>query len=280
MKDASILARIEDPALRRAWRQRIVDHDGDARGRRRHRPLAEAHRRARPRPRRGRLDARRSCPARASPSTPMSISCASAPCSEAIASSLTELFSPKVIADPRPGHAGELRLRHAGDARLFHRAPRAGAARRRLRARLRAGARNDARRRRSRCCRRSSSNATCSGRCSTRFTTPMSSPGTCRPAPGSRRGDGACGRCPAAPRPRRPPAARTRPAAASSCSRPSGCCTRTAPRSRCCGSATASARSRRIVDELAARFAADRGRIAAEVAALLTDLAAKRMVEL
>ena len=33
-------------------------------------------------------------------------------------------------------------------------------------------------------------------------------------------------------------------------------------------------------DELAARFAADRERIAAEVAALLTDLAAKRMVEL
>src|SRR5215204_1456619 len=32
----------------------------------------------------------------------------------------------------------------------------------------------------------------------------MSSPATCRPSPGSRRGDGACGRCPAAPRPRRP----------------------------------------------------------------------------
>jgi len=29
MKDASILARIEDPALRRAWRQRLFDHDGD-----------------------------------------------------------------------------------------------------------------------------------------------------------------------------------------------------------------------------------------------------------
>lgn len=28
LKDAAILARMEDPALRRIWRQRIVDHDG------------------------------------------------------------------------------------------------------------------------------------------------------------------------------------------------------------------------------------------------------------
>jgi coenzyme PQQ biosynthesis protein C len=32
IKDASILARIEDPALRRAWRQRIIDHDGTREG--------------------------------------------------------------------------------------------------------------------------------------------------------------------------------------------------------------------------------------------------------
>jgi coenzyme PQQ biosynthesis protein C len=31
-KDATILARIEDPALRRAWRQRLVDHDGNHEG--------------------------------------------------------------------------------------------------------------------------------------------------------------------------------------------------------------------------------------------------------
>lgn len=30
IKDASVLARSEDPAFRRAWRKRIVDHDGDA----------------------------------------------------------------------------------------------------------------------------------------------------------------------------------------------------------------------------------------------------------
>jgi coenzyme PQQ biosynthesis protein C len=32
LKDASILARMDDPALRRAWRQRLVDHDGDRDG--------------------------------------------------------------------------------------------------------------------------------------------------------------------------------------------------------------------------------------------------------
>jgi coenzyme PQQ biosynthesis protein C len=32
LKDAAILARIEDPALRRAWRQRILDHDGEREG--------------------------------------------------------------------------------------------------------------------------------------------------------------------------------------------------------------------------------------------------------
>jgi coenzyme PQQ biosynthesis protein C len=32
IKDAAIVARMEDPALRRAWRQRIVDHDGERAG--------------------------------------------------------------------------------------------------------------------------------------------------------------------------------------------------------------------------------------------------------
>lgn len=32
IKDATILARIEDPGLRRAWRQRIIDHDGSQEG--------------------------------------------------------------------------------------------------------------------------------------------------------------------------------------------------------------------------------------------------------
>jgi coenzyme PQQ biosynthesis protein C len=32
IKDATIVARMEDPGLRRAWRQRIVDHDGEQAG--------------------------------------------------------------------------------------------------------------------------------------------------------------------------------------------------------------------------------------------------------
>jgi coenzyme PQQ biosynthesis protein C len=32
IKDAAIMARIDDPALRRIWRQRIVDHDGEQEG--------------------------------------------------------------------------------------------------------------------------------------------------------------------------------------------------------------------------------------------------------
>ena len=32
VKDASLLARMEEPALRREWRQRIIDHDGDREG--------------------------------------------------------------------------------------------------------------------------------------------------------------------------------------------------------------------------------------------------------
>lgn len=31
-KDASLIARLDDPALRREWRSRLVDHDGDAEG--------------------------------------------------------------------------------------------------------------------------------------------------------------------------------------------------------------------------------------------------------
>lgn len=32
IKDATILARMDDPAMRRAWRQRIIDHDGERDG--------------------------------------------------------------------------------------------------------------------------------------------------------------------------------------------------------------------------------------------------------
>lgn len=31
-KDAALIARLDDPAMRRAWRQRLVDHDGESEG--------------------------------------------------------------------------------------------------------------------------------------------------------------------------------------------------------------------------------------------------------
>ena len=40
IKDASLIARCEDSAIRREWRSRLVDHDGEGDGRRRHRALA------------------------------------------------------------------------------------------------------------------------------------------------------------------------------------------------------------------------------------------------
>ena len=99
IKDATVLTRMEDPALRREWRQRIEDHDGAPRGRRRHRALAETDRRPRPRPRRGDLDARHPARRPASRWRPTSISAASRTLLEAIASSLTELFSPQIIGE-------------------------------------------------------------------------------------------------------------------------------------------------------------------------------------
>ena len=61
------------------------------------------------------------------------------PILEGIASSLTEMFSPGIIADRVQRHAGELLLHHRGDAGLFHAAADAGAAGRRFRAALREG---------------------------------------------------------------------------------------------------------------------------------------------
>ena len=41
VKDASLIARCDDSDLRREWRSRLVDHDGETRRRRRHRALAQ-----------------------------------------------------------------------------------------------------------------------------------------------------------------------------------------------------------------------------------------------
>ena len=64
-----------------------------------------------------RLDARHAARQPASRSRPMSISCATGRCSEAIASSLTELFSPDIIAERVAGMLESydfISARHAG----------------------------------------------------------------------------------------------------------------------------------------------------------------------
>ena len=97
-KDATILARMEDPALRRAWRQRIIDHDGETEGEggiARWLHLTDALGLNRALVVSGRA---------ALPATHFAVEayvqfCATRPLLDAIASSLTELFSPKVIGE-------------------------------------------------------------------------------------------------------------------------------------------------------------------------------------
>ena len=188
LKDAGLIARCDDPALRRDWRQRLVDHDGERDGRWRHRALAQAHRRARARSRLRHVDAR------APAGDTLRGRRLRALRARADAARGDRLVADRdVLADDhrraRGGHARELRFRHARDARLFRQAPAAGAARRRLRARLREASTRARPRSSRRCSTRSTSSATCCGRSSTRSTTPMSRRGTCRPAPSCRTGD-------------------------------------------------------------------------------------------
>jgi pyrroloquinoline quinone biosynthesis protein D len=98
VKDATILSRIDDPALRRVWRQRIIDHDGDHEadgGIYRWIKLAEGLG----------LDRQLVIEARAIlPITRYAVEayvhfCASRTLLEAIASSLTELFSSNIIEE-------------------------------------------------------------------------------------------------------------------------------------------------------------------------------------
>ncbi|HUM04650.1 MAG TPA: pyrroloquinoline-quinone synthase PqqC [Terriglobales bacterium] len=98
IKDSIILSRSDDPEFRRAWRKRIVDHDGDAQspdgGIRRWIKLAEATG----------LDARRVISQReVLPATRYAVNeylnlVRTRPLLEAVASSLTELFSRDLIA--------------------------------------------------------------------------------------------------------------------------------------------------------------------------------------
>jgi coenzyme PQQ biosynthesis protein C len=98
IKDAAILGRMEDPALRRAWRQRIIDHDGERAGEggiERWLKLTDG------------LDLPRAYVISTEgilPATRFAVDAyvhfvRERPMLEAIASSLTEMFAPAIIAD-------------------------------------------------------------------------------------------------------------------------------------------------------------------------------------
>src|ERR1700733_14143161 len=98
VKDATILARIEDPALRRQWRGRIIDHDGEKDGEGGiHRWLMLTEGLG--------LDRELGLSRRGLPPIPRYPFdayvqfCATHSLLEAIASSLTELFSPVIIGE-------------------------------------------------------------------------------------------------------------------------------------------------------------------------------------
>ena len=121
IKDSVILSRMTDPALRRVWRQRIIDHDGDDDhdgGIARWFVLAEG------------LGLERDYVASqhgALPATRFAVEAyvnfvREKSLLEAIASSLTEMFAPETIRLRVSGMLAELRLRHAAGARLFRQA--------------------------------------------------------------------------------------------------------------------------------------------------------------
>ena len=139
MKDAAFMSRVEDPALRRAWRSRIEDHDGDGRRRGRHRAAGcGSPRRWGSIPPTSRSCAA-SCRRRASPSTPTCASCAS-DAARGGGRVADRALRPE---DPRRAHRGParaLRLRRRRAALLLPQPARRGAERRGLRPRLRARA--------------------------------------------------------------------------------------------------------------------------------------------
>ena len=144
IKDASLIARCEDSAVRREWRSRLVDHDGEREGDggiARWLKLTDGLG----------LDRDYVTSLRGLlPGTRFAVEAyvrfvREKTLLEAIASSLTEMFSPGHHQRAHGRDAGELRFRHPRNAELFRQASAAGPARRRFRARLRQAKRQDAR---------------------------------------------------------------------------------------------------------------------------------------
>ena len=142
IKDASLMARCEDSAVRREWRSRLVDHDGeheDDGGIARWLKLTDGLG----------LDRDYVTSLRGLlPGTRFAVDAyvrfvREKTLLEAIASSLTEMFSPVIIGERMSGMLANY-VRHSRDHELFRQAPAAGRARRRFCAQLRQAARQDA----------------------------------------------------------------------------------------------------------------------------------------
>ena len=143
VKDASLIARCDDPALRREWRSRLVDHDGEREGDggiARWLKLTDG------------LGLDRDYVV--SLGGPAAGDAFRGRCLCAFRAREDAARSGRLLADravlaadhrrARRGHAEELRFRQRRHARLFLQAPAAGAARLRFRARLRQAPRQDA----------------------------------------------------------------------------------------------------------------------------------------
>jgi coenzyme PQQ biosynthesis protein C len=126
VKDASLIARCDDPALRREWRRRLVDHDGESEGDggiARWLKLTDG------------IGLDRDYVVSLAgllPATRFAVEAyvhfvRDKTLLEAVASSLTELFSPQIISERLEGML-KLRFRERRHARLFLQAPAAGPA--------------------------------------------------------------------------------------------------------------------------------------------------------
>ena len=131
IKDAVVISRFRDRDTRIEWRHRIADHDGDIGTEGGIERWLQADRRASASTRLCRSRPKASSRRPASPSTPMSISSATAPPLEAIASSLTELFAPNLHEERISGMLEHYDFINPDVMTYFSRRLDAGAARRR-----------------------------------------------------------------------------------------------------------------------------------------------------
>ena len=186
VKDASLIARCDDSALRREWRSRLVDHDGEREGDggiARWLKLTDG------------VGLDRDYVVSLAgllPATRFAVEAyvhfvREKTLLEAVASSLTELFSPQIIGERLEGMLKSYRFRQRRHARLFlasaRRSPSATPTSRSITSSATPRRRTPSRP----CSRRSNSNATCYGRCWMRSIMPMWRRSMFRPAPSCRK---------------------------------------------------------------------------------------------